>query len=92
LAIADRALATSGGYRRNVTVRGQRRSHLIDPRTGEPVSHTAGVTVLAPEAMTADALSTTFSVLPPDESLRLAEATPGVACLKSICGRRWSRR
>ncbi len=81
VAIADRALATSGGYRRNVTVRGQRRSHLIDPQTGEPVSHTAGVTVLAPEAMTADALSTTFSVLPPDESLRLAEATPGVACL-----------
>ena len=79
--VADQALATSGGYRRTVTVRGQRRSHLIDPRSGEPVRHTAGVTVLAPDAMTADALSTTFSVLAPDESLRLAESTPGVACL-----------
>lgn len=39
------------------------------------------MTVIAPDTTTADALSTTFSVLAPDESLRLAEATPDVACL-----------
>ena len=79
--LRDRALATSGGYRRGVTVQGQRRSHIIDPRTGEPVSRVAGVTVIAPDTTTADALSTSFSVLEPEQSLRLAEATPDVACL-----------
>ena len=77
----DRALATSGGYRRGVNVRGQHFSHILDPRTGEPVTHVAGVTVMASDATTADALSTTFSVLDPEESLRLAESTPDVACL-----------
>ncbi len=79
--VREAGLATSGGYRRGVKVRGQRFSHIIDPRTGEPVTHVAGVTVIAPDTMTADALSTTFSVLAPDESLRLADATPEVACL-----------
>ncbi len=79
--VREAGLATSGGYRRSVKVRGQHFSHLIDPRTGEPATHVAGVTVIAPDATTADALSTTFSVLTPDESLRLAEATPDVACL-----------
>ncbi len=79
--VREAGLATSGGYRRGVKVRGQRFSHILDPRTGEPVTHVAGVTVIAPDTTTADALSTTFSVLAPDESLRLAEATPEVACL-----------
>lgn len=81
VSLRDRALATSGGYRRGLTVQGQRRSHIIDPRTGEPVSRVAGVTVIAPDTTTADALSTSFSVLEPEQSLRLAEATPDVACL-----------
>ena len=79
--VRDRALATSGGYRRGVKVQGRHRSHIVDPRTGEPVSRVIGVTVIAPDTTTADALSTSFSVLEPEQSLRLAEATPDVACL-----------
>ena len=79
--LRDRALATSGGYRRGVKVQGRHRSHIVDPRTGEPVSRVAGVTVIAPDTTTADALSTSFSVLEPEQSLRLAEATLHVACL-----------
>lgn len=81
LSVADQGLATSGGYRRGVRVRGQSFSHILDPRSGQPVQDVAGVTVLAPDAMSADALSTTLSVLGPIDGLRLAEATPGVACL-----------
>lgn len=81
ISVVDQGLATSGGYRRGVRVRGQNVSHILDPRTGQPVQDVAGVTVLAPDAMTADALSTTLSVLGPVDGLRLAESTPGVACL-----------
>lgn len=81
LSITEQGLATSGGYRRGVRVRGQSFSHILDPRTGQPVQDVAGVTVLAPDAMMADALSTTLSVLGPVDGLRLAESTPGVACL-----------
>ena len=89
--VRDRALATSGGYRRGVKVQGRHRSHIVDPRTGEPVSRVAGVTVIAPDTTTADALSTSFSVLEPEQSLRLAEATPDVACLLVLADGRQMR-
>lgn len=57
------ALATSGGYENFVDIDGQRFSHLIDPRTGYPVSGTASATVLASDATAADGLSTAFFVL-----------------------------
>ena len=37
--------------------------------------------VIAPDCMSADALSTAFSVLAPDESVALADALDGVGCL-----------
>lgn len=57
------ALATSGSYERFVTISNQRFSHIIDPRTGYPVEGTASVTVLSPDATSADALSTSFFVV-----------------------------
>ena len=57
------ALATSGDYERFVTIANQRFSHIIDPRTGYPVAGTASVTVLCPDATSADALSTSFFVV-----------------------------
>jgi len=44
----------------------------VDPRTGWPVEGRAGVTVLAPSAMEADALSTALFVLGPGEGIRLS--------------------
>lgn len=40
------------------------RHHLIDPRTGESPRHWESITVLAPSAEDADALSTAFAILP----------------------------
>ena len=76
----DAALATSGGYRRGFLLNGQRVSHIVDPRTGQPAERIASASVLAPDCATADALSTAFSVMPPDESVALAESL-GVGCL-----------
>ena len=60
------AVATSGNYERFVVHNGVRRSHIIDGRTGEPVTGMAGVTVVAPTATLADGLSTTLFVLGPE--------------------------
>ena len=81
IVVRSAALATSGGYRRGTQSNGRRFSHIIDPRTGLPTEAIASSTVIAPDAMDADALSTSFSVLKPEESLRLAESLPDVACL-----------
>lgn len=80
--VSDGALATSGGYRRFVAGPGRvRGSHILDPRTGHPAEGVLGATVMAPDAAMADALATAFNVMEPGSSLRLADATPGVACL-----------
>lgn len=52
------AVATSGSYERYVVIDGKQYSHIIDPRTGLPVERTDSVTVIAPSAILADALST----------------------------------
>ncbi len=56
------AVATSGNYERFVEIDGKEYGHLIDPRTGGPARGMAGVTVLAADAATADALSTALFV------------------------------
>lgn len=43
----NEAIGTSGDYERYVLEGGQRRAHIIDPRTGMPAPGTASVTVLA---------------------------------------------
>lgn len=79
--LRNRALATSGGYRRGFTHGGRHVSHIVDPRTGRPADQVASASVFAPDCATADALSTAFSVLAPVESIALADALPGVGCL-----------
>ena len=67
------AVATSGDYRHFFQHGGQRYSHILDPRDGRPVAHSlASVTVIAPTAMRADALSTALMVLGPDRGMALA--------------------
>jgi thiamine biosynthesis lipoprotein ApbE len=78
LLIADRAVATSGGYKRGVDIDGHHYSHIVDPRTGVPAGQVLSATVVAPDAATAGALATAFCVLRPDQSRALAAATPGV--------------
>jgi thiamine biosynthesis lipoprotein len=78
------AIATSGGYRRRIEDESSTsRSHLIDPRTGDPAEALASVTVIAKTAMQADALATTVSVLGKEEGLLWIDSITysGVACL-----------
>ena len=82
----DGALATSGDYRQYREYEGVRVSHVIDPRTGYPVSHRlASVTVIATNAMMADAYATALLVMGEAEGRRFADAT-GLAALFIVRG------
>ncbi len=60
----DRALATSGSYRKYYEENGIRYSHTIDPSTGYPVRHSLlSVSVLAKDCATADGYATAFMVM-----------------------------
>jgi thiamine biosynthesis lipoprotein ApbE len=78
--VRDRAVATSGSYRRGFAVSGSRPefSHILDPRTAQPTGHILSSTVIAQDASTAGALATAFSVMQPEESGALAARLPGV--------------
>jgi FAD:protein FMN transferase len=75
------AVATSGHYRRYSTVEGKQYSHIIDARSGWPVEAPASATVIAPDAMTADALATAITVLGAEAGLALAESIGDVEAL-----------
>lgn len=64
VSLKNKALATSGNYRRFFIKDGIKYSHTIDPITGYPVTHTLlSASVLADDAMTADAYATAFMVM-----------------------------
>lgn len=78
LVLTNAAVATSGTYARG--------AHLLDPRTGQPSKSAASATVVAPDAVTANALATTLCMVGEDEGMRLVEATPGAAALRIDAG------
>ena len=75
------AVATSGNYERFVEIEGVRYAHIMNPRTGKPVTGMAGTTVVAPTAVLADALSTTLFILGPQKGAELLRNHPGCDAL-----------
>lgn len=71
LPLSDVALSTSGDYERYFIRHGQRYHHIISPKSGRSVSGVVSATVLAPDSMTADALSTSVFVMGIDKGLAL---------------------
>jgi FAD:protein FMN transferase len=69
LHVSGMAVCTSGDYERRGSRAGDH--HLIDPASGDSARAVASVTVVAPTAMVADALSTAAFVLGPARGLRL---------------------
>lgn len=57
------SIATSGNYERYVVIDNIRYTHILDGRTGRPVSGMLSVTVLTPEGVDSDALSTSIFIL-----------------------------
>lgn len=78
--VSGQAMATSGDYLSAFT-RDLTLHHILDPRSGVSPSELASVSVIAPSAMDADALSTALMVLGSSEGLLLVEQLPGVEAL-----------
>jgi thiamine biosynthesis lipoprotein len=77
--LKHRGIATSGDLFQRVEIGGRRYSHIVDPRTGMGLTDHGMVTVLAPDCLTANGLSTSVSVVGPERGLKLVEETPGAA-------------
>ena len=75
IGVTGHGLASSGDYRNYFEEDGRRFSHVIDPATGYPIEHrTASATVLADNAMLADAWATAMLVLGRERGMEIAEA------------------
>ncbi len=57
-----KAIATSGDYERYVEIDGKRYAHIMDVRTGKPVTGMASVTVVATKGVVTDMLSTAIFI------------------------------
>jgi thiamine biosynthesis lipoprotein len=85
--LRNRGMGTSGASFQRFEEGGRIYGHLIDPRTGEPPEDgPLSVTVLAPTAAEADALSTAFYLLGPGAAASYVEDHPGVGVLFLLRG------
>jgi thiamine biosynthesis lipoprotein len=72
--LVNQSVATAGDYRRFFEIDGKHYSHIIDPRTGWPVTHaTVSASAIAPDCMQADALATVLMAMSPDDAVALAD-------------------
>lgn len=76
LPLEDEAISTSGDYERFFIEDGTRYHHILEPATGQPASGVRSATVVGPDAVITDALSTSVFVMGVDEGLRLIGALP----------------
>ena len=74
IALADDAVATSGDYEQFVDASGKRYGHILDPRSGWSARGLTSVTVVAADAMTADAWATALFVRGPEGARESARA------------------
>jgi FAD:protein FMN transferase len=79
--LKNAAVATSGNYEKFVWIDGVKYSHTIHPKTGFPIRGIKSVTVFAPFAELADALTTPIAVMGVEVGLDLINQLTGVACL-----------
>ncbi len=78
LALENRALGSSG-----TAVKGE---HIVNPGTGEPARNGRRTWAMAPSAAAADALSTAWMILAPDEIGSICSANPGIGAIVQTGG------
>ncbi|MDH3274245.1 MAG: FAD:protein FMN transferase [Gammaproteobacteria bacterium] len=74
--LEDEAISTSGDYERYFEEDGVRYHHILQPSTGMPASRVHSATVIGPDAVFTDALSTSVFVMGVDKGLRLIGSLP----------------
>lgn len=74
--LEDEAISTSGDYERFFEEGGKRYHHIIEPATGQPASSVRSATIVGPDAVITDAMSTSVFVMGVDKGLRLIATLP----------------
>jgi len=78
VSLKNKAMATSGNYRNFFQFNEKKYSHIIDPRNGKSTqSNISSVSVMGPNCMDADVLSTALSVLSLEEGKTLIASLDG---------------
>jgi FAD:protein FMN transferase len=89
--LRDASLSTSGRREKCFVLGGVTYSHIMDPRTGRPVQGTLQATVIAPDGLQSDALSTTVFVLGPQQAVRFLSGLQQTSALLVTDGRSGER-
>ena len=77
ISISNKAIATSGNYRKFYIKNGKKYAHTINPKTGYPVTHNLlSATVIAENCAMADAFATAFMVMGVRKSINFLENHP----------------
>jgi len=74
--LEDEAISTSGDYERYFEEDGKRYHHIIEPATGLPAGGVRSATIVGPDAVLTDALSTSVFVMGVDQGLTLISTLP----------------
>jgi FAD:protein FMN transferase len=91
IALANAAVSTSGDAEQWMTVDGVRRSHVIDLRTGWPITGRRATSVVAAHGIDADAVSTAINVLDDEAGARLLRTVPGPGADGAAAEALWQR-
>ena len=75
------AIVTSGDYEKYFTSNGIRYAHIVNPKTGYPITGIKSVTIICPDAEISDALATSVCVMGVDKGLALVNKLNGVECM-----------
>ncbi len=72
--LSNLCIATSGNYRHRFAKDGQSYSHLIDPSSGRPITHSlTSVSVIHPSSALADGYATALIILGPERGREIAD-------------------
>ena len=74
--LESEAISTSGDYERYFEEDGERYHHIIVPSTGSPAGEVHSVTIIGPDAVITDALSTSVFILGVEQGLTLIATLP----------------
>ena len=76
LPLEDEAISTSGDYERYFDEDGIRYHHIIEPSTGTPAQGVHSATIVGPDAVLTDALSTSVFIMGVEKGLTLISTLP----------------
>ncbi len=85
--ITDKAVSTSGNYRKFYVENGIKYSHEIDPKTGYPAKNTLlSATIVADECALADGIATASMVIGKDRTIKFLEIHPEIEAYLDLFG------